>query len=219
MTLTDTIRTAIAVADATSRGARGMATRARRAYARSRAVPRSIPTVKTLTVVRSTTPVLYSFSAGGITTYNDPALQNIQYSDLTSAYDRFRINWVEAYITPQYDPGQSGVTNNAIMTLYLACDPGGHYTAPTELQVGAFDNHRVFHLAAGKTYRYRFQPKPVNALAAGSFASSTDWLFSSASGAGVLHQRLLISATAANASDTLGIVITYRFNVTFKGVY
>lgn len=174
---------------------------------------------KSLVITRSSIPYLYSLTAGALNTVVDPALSYIQYSDLTGVYDRFKILSVEALITPNYDPGQSGVTNNSIIALYLACDPGQHYTTPTVLQTGAFDNHKVFQLVAGKTYRYRFTPKAANALAAGNLASTEDWLFSSASGAGVGHSRLCISAVSQNASDVLGFTIVYRMKVAFRGVY
>jgi hypothetical protein len=219
MTISSEIETASNILSGLAHGARRVGTAGYRLGARATARRPNHSKQKTLTVVRSSGISTYGMTAGTIASYNDPNLATVQYTDLTSSYDRFKINWVEAYVSSSYDPGQSGVTNNSQITVWLACDPGGHYTAPTSLQVGAFDNHKVFTLAAGRTYRYRFTPKPVNSLASGSFASSSDWLFSSASGAGVPHQRLLIAAQTSNASDVQSITIVYRYSITFKGVY
>jgi hypothetical protein len=134
-------------------------------------------------------------------------------------YDLYKIVRVDCLISPAYDPGQSGVTNNSIIQLYLACDPAGHYTTPTTLQVGAFGNHRTFDLVAGKTYRYSCKPKPVNSLASGSFATSSDWLLCTTAGAAVPHLRLLIAATTFNAADVQAINIIYRYHILVKGAY
>jgi hypothetical protein len=179
----------------------------------------SVGATKTLTVTRSTQPFYASLTAGALSLVKDIALTDFQYTDLTGVYDRYRVNWVEVYITPSYDPGQSGVTNNGQIALYLACDPGVHYSAPTPANIGSFDNHIVKYLTAGRTVTYRYYPKPTNTLSGGNFASSTDWLYTSSTGPGVVHPRLLLAAVSPNVSDVLGIQIVYKINVTLKGVY
>jgi hypothetical protein len=134
-------------------------------------------------------------------------------------FDQYKILKIEAHICPAYDPGQSGVTNNSIIQLYVACDPAGHYTTPTTLQVGAFENHKVFNLVAGKTHVYTFRPKPVNTLAGGNFANSNDWLLCTTAGAAVAHQRLLIAATTLNAADVQSVNIVYKYYINVRGAY
>jgi hypothetical protein len=157
--------------------------------------------------------------AGALSTSVDFNIGLGQTTDLTGQWDQYRVNWVEFIFTPEFDPGQSGVTNNAVITVYTACDPAAHYASPTAAQIGAFTNHKVTSLVSTKVGRYRFKPKAVNTLAGGNFANTTDWLQCTTAGVAVAHQRLLIAATTQVAADVLSFTGYYRYSVTLKGVY
>jgi hypothetical protein len=185
----------------------------------NRRPPRNIPNDRTMTIVRSTAQGVFTLVTGALSSFVDFNLGLGFTTDLVGQWDQYRVNWVEFIFTPEYDPGQSGVTNNAVITVYTANDPAGHYTAPNASQIGAFTNHKVTSLVATKVGRYRFKPKPVNTLAGGNFANSNDWLQCTASGVAVAHQRLLIAATTQVAADVLSFTGYYRYSVTLKGVY
>ncbi len=119
---------------------------------------------------------------------------------------------------PRFDPGQSGVTNNANVWVAAACDPTGQLTTPTFTQVTAFGNHTVQPLVAGRTFRYRFSPKAANTLAGGNVAvNSTDWIYCNAAGVAVPHLKLLYNITSNLNTNVTVFEYVMRVNFTVKG--
>jgi hypothetical protein len=173
---------------------------------------------RTITITRSTAPSNVALVAGDYSGYLDITLSSVQTSDLVLMWDQFKILSVTAHVTPVVDPGNSGVTNNSNIIAYLACDPQGKYTAPTTTQIGAFENRKIQTLVAGRELRFTYQPRAVNALATGSFASTTDWIFCNASGIAVPHQRLLINYQATNAADVQTVQIWLEYKIALKGI-
>jgi hypothetical protein len=160
----------------------------------------------------------FSLVAGAYSGFVDPTLSLVQTTDLIAMYDAYRVNWVEIELSPGYDPAQSGVTNNSILNVWMACDEAAHYTAPTILQTGAFENAKHKVMVAGSTFKYRFYPKPVNVLAAGNYGVEEGFLTLSAGSIGATHQRLYINVITAAAS-TIPVEYTLKFNVTLRGAY
>lgn len=157
-----------------------------------------------LTMVRTSAPFTATMIAGEASGQFAPTLSAVQTTDLIGMYDEYRINWMEFVLIPRYDPGQSGVTNNADAFIAACCDVTGQLSSPTFTQVTAFDNAKVSPLQAGKSFTYRFKPKAINALAAGSYAiNSTDWLILSTAGAAVAHNQLGFNIKTPLATSVL----------------
>lgn len=169
-----------------------------------------------LTLTRTTAPFSITLVAGEASGLNDATLNAVQTSDLIAMYDQYKINYVDAYFMIRADPGNSGVVNSTNLWITTACDPVGNYTAPTWTQVSSFQNSQTGTLQSDRVYRYRYSPRAVNSLAAGSFAVNTsDWIFLNSTGVTVPHQRLYWDIKSTNTSNT-GVVecsLAYNFSV------
>jgi hypothetical protein len=169
-----------------------------------------------MVLTRSAQPVTVSLVAGAYSGIVSPTLGLVQTSDLIAMYDQYKIIGVKVTMIPLYDPGQSGITNNTDIWVSMSCDPTAQVTAPTWLQVTAFENARSGPLVAGKPFTYTFRPRAINTLAAGSFAvNNSDWLILSgpAAGTSVPHERLLINLTSNLAANVTSF--TYKLDITF----
>jgi hypothetical protein len=183
-----------------------------------RSNPRRTRSNQSITMTRVTAPASFALTAGESSGSSDITLSSVQTSDLIAMYDQFKINWVDFEVIPRFDPAQSGVTNNTNLFIAAACDPIGQLTTPTFVQVTAFANAKVGVLMAGKNFRYRFRPKPVNALAAGNVAvNQSDWLFLSTPGIAVAHLRLLYDAKSGLTTDTNSYDYVFHINFSVKG--
>lgn len=184
--------------------------RAGRRVSRTRAYP-------AFTMTRHTSPFSVSLTAGSYTAATTVNLSAVQVSDLIAMYDMYKINWVEFRLIPNYDPAQSGVTNNTDVWVAAACDPTGQVTAPTWAQITAFEGHRVAPLLAGREFRFRFKPRAINALQAGNYAiNNNDWLILSSSGAAVAHQSLIWNIVSNSASNVTSFSFTFAINFSVR---
>jgi hypothetical protein len=173
---------------------------------------------RTDTMTRTTTPTSIALVAGEAAGSVDVSLGLVQTTDIIGMYDRYRINWVEIEIIPLYDPAQSGVTNNSEAFVAFANDPSGQLISPTWAQVASFANCKTACLVAGKSLKYRFRPKAINALAAGNYAiNQNDWLLLNASGSGVAHYRLLMNIKTTLATNTNAYEYVLRINFSCAG--
>jgi hypothetical protein len=182
--------------------------------------PETAGRARTISVTRNSVLANYTLTAGSSSGKSDLLLSSFPFTDLLGTFDRYRVNWAEFVVFPTYDAGQSGVTNNANILVALANDPGGHLTAPTMQDISQFDNCKIEPMVSGKVIRYRWSPKPTNALSAGNLASSNDWLYTGTGGDAIPHLRLLYNFQSnAAAATTAGVSGYVRINVTFKGLY
>jgi hypothetical protein len=215
--IASTIARSVGAASALGRGAYTGAVLGSRAVCRRLAGPGRRRSARPLTLSRTTAPGAVTLVAGQGVLTSSPALNLVTTTDLAAMYDQYKINWMEIRLIPGYDPGQSGVTNNADVWVIAACDPTGSLSAPSWGQLAEFDNHKVAPLVAGREFRYRFRPKCVNALAAGNVAvNASDWLFLTSAGVGVAHNQLGLVVLSASPSSTLTYTYVIEINFSVK---
>lgn len=173
----------------------------------------------TQTIVRTVPPNGFSLVAGEAALSLAPVLSWVQTTDLTGMYDQYKLDSIRIRLIPRFDPAQSGVTNNTCVWVAMASDPTGQVTAPTFSQTVAFQNAKVGPLVAGKEFVYTFRPRPINALAAGSFAvNETDWLILSAGGINVAHNNLLINVKSMNTSAVTSYDYILEYHIRVRGL-
>jgi hypothetical protein len=183
-------------------------------------VPRTLnPKASTRNFTRTTAISTVTLVAGTYSGFVDFRLNMVQVADIYAMYDVYRINSVTLHLVPAYDPGQSGITNNANTFVYAANEPSGQLTTPTALQIGAFDNRKVSPLIAGREFVYTFAPKASNTVAAGSYAVQTGWLYCDAAGGAIPHQRLLLFVTAPVAASVFPLMYYFTVNFSCRGAY
>lgn len=192
----------------------------RRRYVRPR---RSLKLTDYRRVVRCTQVFDSTVSATSfLATQHNLALQDVQTSDLVSAYRLFRLRKVVVHIIPRVDPGNSGVANNFQASISGACDPEGVTLATIvdQRNVTAYDNSYTKFVQSGQHFRYTFYPKCVNIVdnagvstAAGSYAMNP-WLQLNATGIQIPHRQLLLGyQLGANTTVTFSRYFEYHFDV------
>jgi hypothetical protein len=199
------------------KGGVSMARQAARQVRRARQGTGRLRSHPPITFTRTSAVQTIGLVAGEASGSATPALSQVQTSDLIGMYDEYKINWVKFRLIPRYDSGQSGVTNNTNVWVAAASDVTGQVTAPTFVQVTAFDNHKVGSLVSGTEYTYTFSPKAVNALAAGNLAvNRNDWIVLSAAGVAVAHQNLIYNIKSLNAGNILNFDFIFEVNFSVK---
>lgn len=171
-------------------------------------------------LVRSTPPLgPLSLLGAGTTGFlvETPALNYVQTSDLTTAFQYFRIKKVVLHLWPRVDPSNSGVSNNFIAQVSAACDLANS-TVPTAVtQVTAYENSRSMALVPGKVFNYTFYPRPVNqmggAVSDGGYGAAP-WISLDSLGIAQAH-RCLKLAVANNNAATSNIYYDYYFDIHF----
>lgn len=186
------------------------------------------PMLRTLTQqmpLMRTSGLFTQYIGVGLTTaFNivKPTLDFVKNSDLVVAFDLFRIRKVQVVVTPVFDPGNSGITNNDQLSFICACDPSATAAPANYLDVGAYGNHKSTMLTAGKQWTYTFYPKVTNIISDGSVAQSVGsyganpWIQLTAAGTNVQHFSLLTglaSSRAPTVATTVGV--QYYFRVFF----
>lgn len=189
---------------------------------RTRRVPRGITLRDAVIPLRRASSVQsVSLAAGQASGTADINLGYVQTSDLTSLFREYRIRKVVVEFTPQLDPGNSGVVNNAQLHIVVAKDNEAA-SVVSYTNVASYNNAKEGTLVAGRTFRYSFVPTPATLLNGGSTALHTwaknPWIICSTNGITAPHYRLLYYIVSTNASTTTTVDIKYTLYFDVRGI-
>lgn len=166
----------------------------------------------------------FKFVSGATTAFKTDVikLNYVQISDIVSAYDLYRIKYVDLVITPRIDPGNSGLASNTVAQVICACDPVSSSAPANILALGAYENHRSFFLTSGRFGVYRFYPKVANTVdnagvtaPVGSYGVNP-WLQCNTPGADIPHLSCQMGAMLQLAAPVAEIVLEYYFRICFE---
>lgn len=175
-----------------------------------------------VTLRRCTGLIPITTAAGQFLGFRDLALNNVETADLMSTFDAYRLKYVVARVTPQQDPGDSQYPGTSQIHCYLGCDVRTDLGTPQRVtQVSQLSSYRYQCLVAGRTFAYKFVPKPLlnvdnngNSVAAAQ-VDGNPWIQLTTAGVTLPHHRLVIALMSSNSNNasTIDIVYEYVFEV------
>lgn len=180
-------------------------------------VPRNVKSLDWVSIRRTSTISPYALATGFDAQVFDVKLNQVFTSDLIASYDCYRIRKVVVSIQPRVDAGNSGITNNNVLHVWMACDQTGDSTAPTAaINVGEYANHKYSTIPSGQRFYYTFYPKAINtvdnngtATNVGSYGMNP-WINLNTSGVNIPHKRLLWYIASSGGTSTTPYDLTYQ---------
>jgi hypothetical protein len=182
------------------------------------------PRESSVTIDRWFNPAPFAASAGVVSNYFDVTMINAAHTDLTAAFDMYRVNYAEVTFVPHVDAANSSQANNYILSVYLAEDIYGEFVTPTYVQISGFANCQMHVLPSGSAFKYRFVPRVLNTVdnagtpVAVGTSLQNPWLNTSSNGLSIPHKRLLVYATDSAGTFAGQIVATVRVNLSLRGI-